>query len=99
MDQAARDIFKAAKERYLLIEKLHRETERDAKTLQHLIGKQILKGDNRYELTDIRNAWDGTISARGYRIKANGKRGSQVWDIGFISDTYFDDASEFAVTS
>jgi hypothetical protein len=99
MDQASRDIFKAARERYLLIEKLHRETERDAKALQHLIGRQIVKSGTRYELTDIRNAWDGTISARGYRILANGKRGRHVWDINFITDSYFDEASESALTS
>lgn len=94
IDQEARDIFTAALKRRQMIEAAHRETERAAKILRpKLIGKHILKSGKRYEVTEVSNGYNGTLTARGYVIKANGKRGTQIWDIGFICPDYFDEAA------
>lgn len=94
LDQATLDIFKAAMARFSLIREAQRDTERDVNIVKpKLIGKHIVVRGKRYEITEVSNGYDGTIKARGYIIKANGKRGSQVWDIGFICPDHFDAAA------
>lgn len=95
LDDETRKMFDAARERERLIEKARRQTDIDAATLsKKLIGKRLYKQGTLYEVTQIRNNWSGAFDARGYRILANGKRGSQIWDIGFISGDYFEDAAD-----
>jgi len=96
LDQATLDIFKAAMARFTMIRDAQRDTERDVRIVKPaLIGKQIVTPQGkRYEITEVTNGYDGTIKARGYIIKANGKRGSQTWDIGFICPAYFDEAAQ-----
>lgn len=67
MNQADRDIFKAAKERFLTIEKLHRETERDAKALSHLIGS-IAQHDS-YTSVNV-GGWNHSVKETAEEILA-----------------------------
>lgn len=93
LTEEERRLFAVAVKRHELIRHAQAQTETDAKILDaRLRGARVKKGGIAYEITEIRNGWDGTISARGWRILANGKRGSQTWDIGFICPTYFDAA-------
>lgn len=88
----ARAMFKRALARHDEINKLQTEAGRDASKLhKELVGKRILKLSKRYQIDSVENGWDGTVKARGRRVRANGKLGSQVWDIGFLNTNHFDD--------
>jgi hypothetical protein len=87
-------MFAEAHTRFVVIDKARREAERDGDILApDMMGKRVLKRGLLYEITRFQGSWDGSFTARGHRILANGKRGSAEWDIGFVCEQYFDDAA------
>lgn len=93
IDEGARKLFEEAAERFRTTERIRREAERDAVIIaSKVIGKLVVVRGQRYEITRVEGAWDGAIRARGYRILDTGKRGTKVWDIGFITAFHFDEA-------
>lgn len=73
---------------------LHRSGNADARLLQHLIGRWCVKDDRLYEITAINYGYCGFITAKGYRILDDGKRGSKVWDLGSITSKLFQGIEE-----
>jgi hypothetical protein len=98
LNDRERRMFEEARARFLVIDKARREAERDGDILApDIVGKRVLKGGLLYEITRFQGSWEGTFTARGHRILANGKRGSQEWDIGFVCEKYFDEAVALTV--
>lgn len=92
--QVARDTFNGARRRFQDYQKFEAENRRAEDILLPLIkGKRLLKDGKLYEIERIHASYDGAIHGRGYRILGNGKRGTQIWDIGFICERYFDEAN------
>ena len=86
-----RALFEAAAFRNDKIHALHQSGREDA-TLLHktLVGKRCVKFGRIFEITSIDYSYDGYITAHGYRILGNGKRGTKIWDIGVITSRSFE---------
>lgn len=85
-------IFRDATERRLTMERMRRENQTDAGKLNVMLrGARIRKGSMVYEIADIRSDYSGGFSVRAYRIVANGKRGTKIWDAGALYPTCFGD--------
>lgn len=88
------DLLAAALDRVAIaavdMNRARRRAEVELQTVRRLaIGRKIFcnmlarqKGD--YKITDIDIDFEGTIRAHGIKILANGKLGSQRWDIGRV---------------
>lgn len=75
------------------IERLEDESEKIAKEIApQIIGRRVKRSlgrrnalDGEYEISRVSTSYRGTLHAHGYKIVVGGGRGSQVWDLGWIS--------------
>jgi hypothetical protein len=91
MRDVVTELLDAGVVRHDKINVLHIAGNADAQVLAKLlIGRRCKKFAKEYEITSINYGYDGYITARGYRILGNGKRGTQTWDIGAINTRAFE---------
>lgn len=93
MDQDTRDIFDVNNKRMREWRAATDAATADIrKLIKAVVGKRVLKNGKLYEITDIHAPYNFSIQARGYRILGTNKRGTQIWDVGFICPAHFDEA-------
>jgi hypothetical protein len=84
-------LLRAGDGRKQAIEMLHKSGRVDAEQLQRLVGQRCKFQDRLYEIATVYYTFGGYISAKGYRILDDGKRGTKIWNIGALTPELFEE--------
>jgi hypothetical protein len=91
MRDVVTELLDAGVVRHDKLNMLHIAGKADAQILTKLlVGRRCKKFAKEFEITSIDYGYDGYITARGYCILGNGRRGTQTWDIGAINTRDFE---------